>query len=78
MSEKHQDRVVRVFISSTFSDMHAEREELVKYTFPELRRRCRQRGLEFVGGRGSIPSKAAPSRHRLHAETFDEISDGSS
>ena len=29
--------------------MHAEREELVKYTFPELRRRCRARALEFVG-----------------------------
>ena len=48
MTEKYQDRVVRVFISSTFRDMHAEREELVKYTFPELRRRCRERGVEFV------------------------------
>ena len=43
----HQ-RVVRVFVSSTFQDMHAEREELVKFTFPELRRRCRERGVEFV------------------------------
>jgi hypothetical protein len=48
MTDKYQDRVVRVFISSTFRDMHAEREELVKYTFPELRRRCRERGVEFV------------------------------
>ena len=43
------EHVVRVFISSTFRDMHAEREELVKFTFPELRRRCRERQVEFVG-----------------------------
>ena len=41
-------RVVRVFISSTFQDMQAEREELVKFTFPELRKRCRERQVEFV------------------------------
>ena len=29
-----QQRVVRVFVSSTFRDMFAEREELVKFTFP--------------------------------------------
>jgi tetratricopeptide (TPR) repeat protein len=28
--------------------MFEEREVLVKYTFPELRRRCRERGIEFV------------------------------
>ena len=28
--------------------MQAEREELVKFTFPELRRRCRERSVEFV------------------------------
>jgi hypothetical protein len=42
------DRVVRVFISSTFRDMQAEREELVKRVFPELRRRCRERQVELV------------------------------
>ena len=46
--EQLQQRVVRVFISSTFQDMHAEREELVKFTFPELRRRCRERQVEFT------------------------------
>ncbi|MCX5698057.1 MAG: tetratricopeptide repeat protein [Candidatus Omnitrophica bacterium] len=44
-----QNRVVRVFVSSTFKDMCDEREELVKFVFPELRRRCRQRQVEFVG-----------------------------
>jgi nephrocystin-3 len=42
-------RSVRVFVSSTFHDMHGERDELVKRVFPELRRRCRERGIEFVG-----------------------------
>src|SRR5664280_1551235 len=39
------DRVIRVFLSSTFQDMHAEREELVKRIFPVLRRLCAQRGV---------------------------------
>src|ERR1700730_17580098 len=30
-------RTVRVFISSTFRDMHAERDHLVKVVFPALR-----------------------------------------
>ncbi|KAM4729089.1 telomerase protein component 1 [Anableps anableps] len=33
-------RGVRVFISSTFRDMHAERDVLVRCVFPELRRRA--------------------------------------
>ena len=38
-------RVVRVFVSSTFRDMKAEREELVKRIFPQLRRLCEERGV---------------------------------
>ena len=30
-------KTVRVFISSTFRDMHAERDHLVKVVFPALR-----------------------------------------
>jgi tetratricopeptide (TPR) repeat protein len=37
--------VIRVFISSTFRDMFAEREELVKRVFPRLRKLCEQRGV---------------------------------
>ncbi len=40
-------REVRVFVSSTFRDMKHEREYLVKFTFPELRKLCRERGIEF-------------------------------
>jgi len=38
-----QDRVVRVFISSTFRDMFEEREILVKRIFPQLRKLCEER-----------------------------------
>ena len=41
-------RTVRVFISSTFRDMHAEREELVKRVFPHLRKLCEERGVGLV------------------------------
>src|SRR5262245_54692393 len=42
-------RTIRVFVSSTFRDMHAERDHLNRFVFPELRSRCRRRGVEFVG-----------------------------
>ena len=38
---------MRVFVSSTFRDMHGEREELVKRVFPELRKRCEARGVTW-------------------------------
>ncbi|XP_034009134.1 telomerase protein component 1 [Trematomus bernacchii] len=39
-SPKSRWRGVRVFISSTFRDMHTERDILVRSVFPELRRRA--------------------------------------
>ncbi len=39
------DRHIRVFISSTFRDMQEERDYLVKYTFPQLRKLCESRGV---------------------------------
>jgi len=42
-----QPRVIRVFVSSTFQDMHAERDELVKRVFPQLRKLCEQRGVTW-------------------------------
>jgi len=47
-TNRFEQRTIRVFVSSTFKDMHGEREELVKFTFPELRKRCRERAVEFV------------------------------
>lgn len=39
---------IRIFISSTFNDMHSERDYLVKFIFPELRERCIKNGLSLV------------------------------
>ncbi|MFZ4616512.1 MAG: DUF4062 domain-containing protein [Rectinemataceae bacterium] len=41
-------RVARVFISSTFKDMHSERDYLVARVFPELRERCRALEVEVI------------------------------
>jgi tetratricopeptide (TPR) repeat protein len=45
---KTSARVIRVFISSTFRDMQAERDELVKRTFPQLRELCEQRSVTWA------------------------------
>jgi len=42
-----QQRVIRVFVSSTFKDMKEEREVLVKRTFPQLRKICEERGVTW-------------------------------
>lgn len=39
---------VRVFVSSTFHDMQVERDVLVRRTFPALRARMRERGVELT------------------------------
>ena len=41
-------RTVRVFISSTFRDMHAERDYLVKVVFPSLRERLEKYRIHLV------------------------------
>ena len=43
-----KDRVVRVFISSTFRDMVEDRNELMSHVWPALRKICRERAVEFV------------------------------
>jgi len=40
--------MLRVFVSSTFRDMAAEREELAKRVFPKIRRLCESRDLLFT------------------------------
>ena len=41
-------REIRVFVSSTFKDLQAERDELSKRTFIELRRFCEERGVAWT------------------------------
>lgn len=42
-----KNRIMRVFISSTFQDMHLEREKLIKEVFPKLKKECEKRGVHF-------------------------------
>ncbi|HET6510629.1 MAG TPA: DUF4062 domain-containing protein, partial [Candidatus Kapabacteria bacterium] len=38
----------RLFVSSTFRDLQAERDELVKRVFPRIRAECNKRGVTFT------------------------------
>ena len=41
-------KVVRIFTSSTFTDMLMERNTLMEYVYPKIKEYCRERhGLEF-------------------------------
>ena len=42
-----QKRTFRVFISSTFEDLKAERDALQKEVFPKLRKLCERQGATF-------------------------------
>lgn len=44
---ERQDLIFRVFISSTFSDLIAERNALQENVFPALRKYCQERGARF-------------------------------
>jgi telomerase protein component 1 len=41
-------RTVRLFISSTFRDMHSERDYLVKVLFPDLRERLERHRVHLI------------------------------
>ena len=41
------NREVRIFLSSTFSDMQEERNYLTKRIFPKIRQECEKRGVNF-------------------------------
>jgi len=41
-------REVRVFISSTFNDLHSERNFLNNIVFPKVRSYCNENGLQFI------------------------------
>jgi tetratricopeptide (TPR) repeat protein len=47
LDEQVKQREIRVFVSSTFRDMAAERDYLVKHVFPQLRRLCESRGVAW-------------------------------
>ena len=58
---------VYLFISSTFGDMHAERDYLVKRVFPQLQEWCEQRRLHLIDVdlRWGVTESAATSRNAV-------------
>jgi hypothetical protein len=48
LQSEDNNKKIRVFISSTFRDMMAEREYLLKNIFPKLRKLCREKGYDFT------------------------------
>src|SRR6266481_3774570 len=67
---------VYVFISSTFNDMHAERDYLVKRVFPDLRDWCERRKVRLVDIdlRWGV-TEADASGKRVVQVCFDRIND---
>jgi WD40 repeat protein len=64
---RQQWQTVRVFISSTFRDMHAERDHLVKVAFPRLRQWCEEHRLHLVeiDLRWGVPKEEAENGRAL-------------
>jgi hypothetical protein len=65
-------RNVRVFLSSTFRDMHAEREDLVKTTYPALRERLLPNRVELYDDdlRWGIPEGEAKNEQLIRGVSF--------
>ena len=64
---------VRVFISSTFRDMQAERDHLVTVVSPELRERIERLGLDFfdVDLRWGVPEVGVDGEPGGHGHVVD-------
>ena len=58
-------RVVRIFTSSTFTDMVMERNTLMEHVYPRIKEYCRDRhGLEFqVRGKVQFVCDFLPQKH---------------
>src|ERR1035438_10276020 len=66
--------VIRVFVSSTFSDLKPERNALQAQAFPRLEQLCAQNGFQFqaIDLRWGVSSEAGLD-HRTMRICFDEL-----
>ncbi len=66
--------VIRVFVSSTFSDLKHERNALQRDVFPKLEQLCLQRGFQFqaIDLRWGVPTEAGLD-HRTMRICFEEL-----
>ncbi|MEI7635614.1 MAG: DUF4062 domain-containing protein, partial [bacterium] len=62
-----QQRVVRLFVSSTFQDFVVERQLLHERVFPKLRAHCAYYGMRFeeIDLRWGVPAEAAQEQHTM-------------
>ncbi|UJR34568.1 hypothetical protein I4U23_027344 [Adineta vaga] len=63
-----RSKVVRIFLSSTFSDTLTERDSLIENVFPKLKTYCREKyGLEFqyVDMRWGIPTESGDNHSEV-------------
>lgn len=65
---------IRVFVSSTFSDLKHERNALAEHVWPHLEKYCQQRGFTFqaIDLRWGVPSEAGLDHRTMHI-CFEEI-----
>ncbi|MBK7214981.1 MAG: DUF4062 domain-containing protein [Bacteroidales bacterium] len=47
LNERAEERIIRVFISSTFKDFQPEREMLIKRVFPNIKKLCQEHDVDF-------------------------------
>lgn len=67
-------RRIRDFVSSTFTDRKADRDDLVKFTFPELRRLCAARDrLLLAVSPGVITSKYTMQEWRFAQDRGEKV-----
>jgi len=62
-----RELIFRVFVSSTFSDLVAERNALQEHVFPRLRKFCQKHGARFqaIDLRWGISNEAALDRSTM-------------
>src|SRR6266571_7370420 len=70
----YSGQIIRLFVSSTFSDLEVERDLLQRRVFPALRERCQSRGARFqaIDLRWGVSQEASRDQ-RTMTICFDEI-----
>ena len=66
--------IIRVFVSSTFSDLKLERDALARHVWPKLEQLCLQEGFQFlaIDLQWGIPTEAG-LHHRTMQICFEEL-----
>ena len=66
--------IIRLFVSSTFSDLKHERNALQREVFPKLEQLCLQTGFQFqaIDLRWGVPTEAGLD-HRTMRICFEEL-----